>query len=161
MLDGFMKSFVKSLLSYNFTEEANGPSSRFVIMSLAVTSLKGRLETQIDPHSESKLYKTRHMISKYHLKLLKNNNVDGEHLKTSCLTASFLTCYLLLPSSPHSSLFPFTFSSLCFGDSGDFTLLKGVCCFAKCCTCIIIKPLDKYRSSTFLLLLFQRLCSHA
>lgn len=50
----------------------------FLIMSLADTWLKANWRLrQSCPHPGSKLYKTRHTISKYHLKLLKNNNANG------------------------------------------------------------------------------------
>lgn len=47
-----------------------------------------------------------------------------------------------LPSPPPFSFpslwpFPLTFSFMCFGDAGDFHLLKGVCCFGKSCTRVI------------------------
>lgn len=62
--------------------------------------------------------------------------------------------------SPLSS--PLTFSSLCFGDSGDFTLLKGVCCFLPNAAHVLLSGPS---TSTDLVLLrlffFQRLCSHA
>lgn len=121
-----------------------------VIMSLADTSLKAgwRLGERA-PHSESKLYKTRHMISKYHQKLLKkknnnNNTVDWGILKhLASLPPSLLHSFSpLLSPFPHSSLFPSLSPSCALVTLVNLLCWRVSVVFAKCCTCIIIKPLD-------------------
>lgn len=105
-IEGFMKGLVTLLLSYSITEETVGPLFLW-LCHLADTSLKTNCRLrQSYPHSESKLYKTRHMISKYHLKLLKNNNVDGDILKHLASLPHFLLVTFSSPTSLFPPLFP-------------------------------------------------------
>lgn len=105
--------------------------------------IKDRLETRRELPTLCKLYKTRHMISKYHLKLLKNNNVDGDIFKhLASLPPSLRVTFS--PPFPHSLLLPCALVTLVI-----FPLLKGVCCFLPNAAHVLLSsPLAKYRSST-------------
>lgn len=56
---------------------------------------------------------------------------------TETILAHCLLSYLLASLLP----FPLTFSFLCFGDSGDFSLLNGVCCSADAANVLLLGPL--------------------
>ena len=124
----------------------------------------GRLRCS-DTHSESKLYKTRHTISKYHLKWLKNNTVDGDILKhLASLPPSLLAVFSVLPPFLPPSLLTsclLTSSLLCFGDWWFFLFAEGCQLFfcENAAHVLLSSPLTKYQCSTFFL--SQKLCSHA
>lgn len=76
-------------------------------------------------------------------------------LKENCIRNSerYHNVMKIIPPQPRP-LPAITLSFLCFGDSGDFTLLKGVCCCT--CTVLLSSPLT---STDLVFLIFQRLPS--